>query len=167
MTPDEIQMIQILDETIQYYSEDPIGRRAFHEPRPKQIQCVYQTPDGKKCAIGRLLAPSDLENLKKKNILFQAIENVYEEIKTPIIQQFPIEFWEKLQAFHDGDIYWDLTKNTISKEGEKFTQRLRNQIQSGQFSTQKKCPLINQDPINQKPNLNQKKKEINPNATQN
>lgn len=106
MTEQEIKTkrLEILEDTVKYYSED-VSRRASTTEG-----CEYKTKDGRMCAIGRLT--------KNKKIYecagdVSVIEHLLEE--ELIILGFP--FLNHLQLLHDKQLFWE--SNGLTKEGKE------------------------------------------------
>ena len=97
---------EIIEETIQYYSEDT-SRRALEEGG-----CQYTTEDGNHCAVGRCLEEeyqtTDFEYNQTKGVIqlvdyYQTMDNILREE----YRGHPTDLWERLQRLHDGDFNWD------------------------------------------------------------
>ena len=97
----KMSMPEIVEETLQYYLEDPSRRAVDAKGR-----CQYYTEDGKMCAVGRcmLYAPAHMHCTKA------ARSFTYEELQRllkPDYREHSIEFWEDLQNIHDSGL-WEL-----------------------------------------------------------
>lgn len=92
------RQLAFLEDTITYYSED-VNRRATINER-----CMYRTPDGKKCAIGRYIPDDkycdDYEGFNCSYII---------DMLPKEIQEFNMIFLKEIQRLHDKDEYWTLT----------------------------------------------------------
>lgn len=117
----------VLQDTIQYYSQDPDGRRCSGYGTccysPKTIG-KEETSEG--CAVGRLLSAELREEL---DIYYNGRTVRY----TPLFETLPQEiqdlgkdFLSMLQSLHDEDTYWD--SEGLSKVGEEEVQRIEEWI---------------------------------------
>jgi len=124
-------MLQILDETIEFYSNDPDQRSVGK----------YNSPDLKHCAVGRCLLTDlkekgtslvgndlDLLNLVCKNEL----ENL-DQVLLPEYRGHSMLFWEDLQNLHDSDLYW--TDSGLSSVGHNKAEKMRNRIDESYYYT--------------------------------
>jgi len=132
-------MIQILDEIVKYYSKDA-SRRAENIGGG----CVYNTTDGRHCAVGRCL--SSKFKSQGDNLLGNVGTYVHElasenkmgsldEMLWPRYRGHSDKFWGELQTLHDdvdGQDYW--ANKTISKHGEKFVKQFKREIKKGVYN---------------------------------
>lgn len=108
---EELTKRQIIDETVKFYSEDP-SRRAFYFEGNEY--CVYQTKDGKNCAVGRCMIPdskiqrwnNEYEMTTTTQIPADLIKNL-EDILKPEYRGHNSHFWFELQKLHDTSRHWD------------------------------------------------------------
>lgn len=129
--------LEILEETFNYYTEDPIGRRGVD----KGNNCVNITLDGKMCAFGRCMINPDgyiggsceiinynLNILKNKdnNILYKT-EYLLDTILKEEYRGHDVLFWQQIQNWHDLRKNWDLDENTISNKGLDWYNELKKQ----------------------------------------
>jgi len=122
------EYLDLLDETVKYYSEDP-SRRAARDLNGRNV-CKYLTTDGRKCAVGRCLETYDasIESwsvTNKSNYDFIVKEEYFFEK----YRGFSRNFWSELQLLHDGKQYW--TNKGLSEYGEKEVSRIRKLIEEG------------------------------------
>jgi hypothetical protein len=113
---------QIIDETVAYYSEDPINRRSIGEHKGSQM-CLYKGEKGQKCAYSRCwrddVYKPEYENQTPVNgRLPSPDELVKDEYKG-----HSSEFWSQLQHLHDVKSYW--TNTGLSDEGQKYVNTLK------------------------------------------
>lgn len=94
---------QIVDETVTYYSEDPMDRRGLING-----SCAYITPNGEMCTVGRcLINPETLAgNLTVLQLLSGSADGL-DHLMKPEYRGHAPEFWRHLQIFHDVDDNWD------------------------------------------------------------
>ena len=97
---------EIIKETVEYYWQDPKGRRAASD-----IACEYLTADGRMCAVGRCLTPEHAA--RAANIICDVgrlpglLEASLEEILQPEYRGHPVSFWDNLQTLHDTTRAWE------------------------------------------------------------
>lgn len=124
----KMRMLRFLRETKNYYSCDPVNRRAFDD----ENGCSYLTPDGRKCAIGRHLTEEELSShgnfLQGKNVRTLAIEF---NLLFKIFYEFPIDFLQAMQDFHDMNVYWDT--EGLTKLGKEAYRGIQYRILRGRY----------------------------------
>lgn len=108
--------LEIIEETALYYSED-VSRRALNHLG----QCRYLTSDGKMCSVGRCLISPSYGSQWSVSWFRDLEEELKEEYKG-----HSLDFWNKLQKFHDWKEHWSSTG--LTEEGEKYLQNLKNQF---------------------------------------
>lgn len=110
---------EIILETFEYYETDP-SRRAWRIGPAGTAQCLYLSPEGNRCALGRVLSEEKMEN---HDVSYQFIEgaaaksvdgklNRKRNISLDgIIQDdyvgHSIDFWQDLQRYHDTHQFWE------------------------------------------------------------
>ncbi len=101
--------LQIIDETVKYYSSDPRKRAVT------QGLCEYLTSDGRKCAMGRCCRnPGSLLQGTSYDI-FKKYGDETQKIFFPRYQGHGEEFWSELQSWHDNLGNWN--DEGLTKEG--------------------------------------------------
>lgn len=121
--------LEIIKETIAYYTEDPI-RRAING-----ISCSYHTEDGRKCAVGRCLYKKDNPPKDHPNALSftytnmkRGGEGIWEGDKQSMFKKkyrgHDVEFWQDIQGFHDSVLYWDTYAEGLSVSGNARAEEL-------------------------------------------
>ena len=110
--------IQIIDETVKYYST-----------HKRALGCVYLTNEGNMCAVGRCITKKEIGNLSGIGDV-EELSEVYDS-KIPFKSSYKghsLEFWQHLQSFHDWDGYW-LENNkggwNLSSTGIERLERLK------------------------------------------
>lgn len=101
--------VDIIKETVQYYLED-FSRRGLNDNK----FCMYITPTGQMCAVGRCMLPEILETLgnsvENENNVESLINNLglrnHDEFLKEEYRGHPISFWNDLQSLHDTPAYW-------------------------------------------------------------
>lgn len=120
--------VEIINETVEYYSTHSRGLGS-------KGACVYLSPEGYMCAVGRCL---DLSNKEFNDTLIEcgdsstAIKDLSKELDSKEIdlnnifkeeyRNHKVAFWQSLQNFHDLEIFWIKNKegegSTLTVEGE-------------------------------------------------
>jgi hypothetical protein len=100
-------MLEILNETVQYYSEDVTRRGVMKSPDEEYTLCVYLTDTGCMCAVGRCMVAPTRNMIGGVATLHSGIKftNLEEELK-PEYRGHSIEFWQSLQGLHDDSGNW-------------------------------------------------------------
>lgn len=112
----------LLNETIQYYSED-INRRALD----KNNLCCYYTTDGKMCAVGRCLEHP--ESFEKTDIDIDLAIHDLTITKQDFKEKyrgFAVNFWFDLQYLHDNNNFWE--KDGLTQEGKEYVDYMIKKI---------------------------------------
>jgi hypothetical protein len=97
-------MIDILDETVEYYtnnprSSNPSGYKAGNN------RCLYNGLNGEKCGFSRCCIddiPAECEGIDAVELL----GTMGEEILKPEYRGYSSMFWKFIQLLHDTDEYW-------------------------------------------------------------
>lgn len=107
----------VLDETVNFYKEDLSRRATFFDKIIEETSCLYKTPDGRMCAVGRCLN-QDVMNYEKYNqetSVDSLIEDLTDKVFREEYQGFDTNFWQDLQNLHDLDNNWN--KDQLSDRG--------------------------------------------------
>ena len=93
------QMQEILKDTVDYYREDPEGRRAVD----KNGDCEYTTEDGRHCAIGRYMRPEFLDTEWRENhgVGVHGLSSNVDYYLKHEVRGLDMDFWRDLQDIHD------------------------------------------------------------------
>lgn len=120
--------LQIIEETVKFYTENPSQRAT-----DKHDYCEYITTDGRRCAVGRyMIDPSKFAGSSGGSVHYIAnIEKRTNENCPVFTQEDLIEevrghnwsFWAALQGFHDSPINWKLGE--LTEEGINHVERLK------------------------------------------
>lgn len=119
--------IEIILETLAYYGEDPVNRRAYDS---QLVSCRY-LHDGKMCAVGRCMTPDALQAARyvdetvgpqsASRLLYDIQESLdevehedgyecpfvtFDDLLKPEYRGQPLSFWASLQTLHDGEDHW-------------------------------------------------------------
>ena len=115
------QMLEVLEETKNFYSQDT-SRRATHG-----MACNYQTPNGNRCAVSRYLKDGFLEAHPE---IVEDNPNAYDliadyEAPMKALNEHP-KFWSRLQLFHDHRNHWD--GEGLTEKGEASYHLIKRRI---------------------------------------
>ena len=111
--------IDVLEDTIKYYSENP-KRRAYKSTESTKTQCAYYDKDtGNRCAVGRLLSLDLARALSDEN---QVVVDIIHYLPKEV-QELGAGFLQDLQYFHDMKQFW--TETGLTEEGENMVKSLR------------------------------------------
>lgn len=109
--------LEIINETVAYYSEDP-RRRAF-----SGMSCRYITRDGKMCAFGRCeVDPNINEEADVRGRFRDRFELMDVALKIEY-RGHQISFWEDIQRLHDNKSHWN--ESGLSDSGMIHVQILK------------------------------------------
>jgi hypothetical protein len=118
--------LEIINETVEYYSQDPENRRAKYDGH-----CVYQTSDHKMCAFGRVMQNPEKYINRISLSIIDIIKNFNSRsfiINPPIVKEeyagHNRAFWGIIQNLHDNNWYWD--KDKLSAIGEEEVKRIKS-----------------------------------------
>ena len=108
---------ELLEDTVKFYSED-INRRAILKGTDT---CAYRGKNNTKCAVGRWIADDlyddDFEFNGVHSLVCESRFKSIDEILVEDKQGFNIDFWSKLQDFHDDSSNWgEATITTCGRE---------------------------------------------------
>ena len=131
------KMQEILKDTVDYYRENPEGRRAVD----KNGDCEYTTDDGRHCAIGRYMRAEFLDTEWKENHgvgVYGLSSNVDYYLKHDV-RGLDIDFWRDLQDLHDSVGNWYRGKlftepaNDLSDVGKERYVYMQDRIARGEY----------------------------------
>ncbi len=131
------KMLNLLHETVAYYSIDPIKLRSRSSDN-----CFYSPvnsgqPDSKGCAIGRLIEDEDLKkeldqlqeewSVNIRELLTdRQFENVTKQLPEYLLQ-FPPIFLNELQILHDTNGHWNI--NGLTDRGLNAVAEIESWIE--------------------------------------
>lgn len=129
-----ITKTQIIQETYNFYSQDPVGRRS----KINDNVCQYNGPNGTKCAFARCCddIPKKFEGLgitfdEGQTTGFRRTKEIMTYLKPEYKHIDDLEFWADLQKLHDFSSNWNLEKNSASLTGvqayEDLLEKYKNQ----------------------------------------
>lgn len=112
--------LEIIEETVRYYSEDPSRQSKNHS----NGACYYLSPDGKKCAFGRCCIDPKVTWSGPVYHIFDREtrqEIHYEDALMPEYRGHGYVFWKELQNLHD----LMLDGTGFTKDGQKEIHRMK------------------------------------------
>lgn len=120
--------VDIIDETVKFYSENPRAMRAKQLPSEPD-SCAYVAPNGERCAFARCCTEDGVRwlhaNLEGSNV--QGIEtrdkNLNEMLK-PEYRGHDLHFWINIQRLHDSSEFWG-QDGKLTPVGNSRVQRLK------------------------------------------
>lgn len=121
--------LEIIDETVQYYSED-VSRRA-----QEFGTCNYMDDAGNRCAVGRCLAEehiydaADIEGPVRDLIIELGVADI-DEVLSREYQGHDMFFWDDLQHLHDHEGYWKV--GGLTAKGEDWVERMKDKYRNWQ-----------------------------------
>lgn len=102
---------EIIDETIEYYRTHPRGMNI------REGECMYLTPDGCMCAVGRCMSdPQDGQHKIGNRALGDVPIDKLDLLLKSDYRGHNLDFWGDLQNFHDTPQYWE------TEEGGELTE---------------------------------------------
>ena len=121
------RMLQILEDTIKFFNKNNLSI---------STRCCYLSPNGNKCAVGRLMTD---EELKKWHEFEEAnhnsgdgtgyIDGLDSGLRVSALENLPTDFVCDLQELHDTRPYWN--ENGLSDRGRQFYERIKAMIVDG------------------------------------
>ena len=124
-------MQDILEDTIEYYSDDPTERRATD----RDGACVYTDADGRHCAVGRYMKP-EFQTTGFYANSGQSVHGLAADIDSYLVDNvlgLPVDFWQSLQELHDNDSNWNYDTG-LSEHGKNMYNSVKNKIDAGGYS---------------------------------
>lgn len=115
--------IEIIDETVAYYSEDTKRRAKIINPTGLGCGCQYYTAQGQMCAVGRCL--EEPEAFKGNGSSVDELDADW-ELETILKEEYrghDVKLWDKLQSLHDNDVHWN--KEGLSEKGKSYVNVLK------------------------------------------
>ena len=121
---------EIINETAEFYGADPTRRAILFTAQGGHSICAYLTEEGKKCAVGRyLIERKKISNhgngqkvcAKDLTCAVTSIEDL-DQYLLPEYRGHEIDFWMKLQSFHDTDKYF--SEKSLSEKGVAIKEYL-------------------------------------------
>jgi len=125
-----IRMQDILEDTIEYYSDDPSETRAAYDG-----DCQYTDADGRHCAVGRYMK-SEFQTTKFYGNSGMSVNSLAADIDTYLesnVIGLAENFWQSLQELHDNDTNWN-DDTGLSEHGKNMYNSLKNKIDAGGYN---------------------------------
>ena len=125
-----IRMQDILEDTIEYYSDDPSETRAAYDG-----ECVYTDSDGRHCAVGRYMKP-EFQTTGFYANSGQSVNSLDARIDIYLVSNvlgLSENFWQSLQELHDNDTNWN-DDTGLSEHGKNMYNSLRTNIDTGGYN---------------------------------
>ena len=133
------QMQEILKDTVDYYREDPKGRRAVDNCG----DCEYTTEDGRHCAIGRYMKPEfqKISFSENSGIGVNGLAECVDNYLVKDVHGLELLFWRDLQDMHDIASYWEewskdvdgLRKHKLTDRGKETYVGMQDKITRGEY----------------------------------
>ncbi len=105
--------LALIDETVEFYGQDPKGRRGVTVTAQQAVLCRYDTGDGRKCAVGRCFLDSvgDRWRFSRDPVAYRVARmelmgETFDSHLKPEYQGYPMNFWGRLQDLHDSSNHW-------------------------------------------------------------
>ena len=116
--------LEIIDETVKYYSED-VTRRAV----PKEGGCYYHVFDqgmDKYCAFGRCMidpkiSVDDTSGFNESQSIIGVDQDL---LLKEEYRGHSNRFWIEIQRLHDNDVYWG--SDGLSADGLRYSEELKS-----------------------------------------
>jgi hypothetical protein len=116
---------EVLEDTINYYSVDPVNRRSSFNNES------FYYKNGNSCAVGRYII--DVKNFIKINEIYNTdpVKSLFESfgfdiLKNEVSDLVDIKFWNLIQSLHDTSDYWN--DNGLSELGLEKKENIINHI---------------------------------------
>jgi hypothetical protein len=121
------KMVDMLDEGVKYYTDG--GKRGMHHGG----SCVYDTGDGGKCFVGRLLTDEELAECGHKGLMSAGVHNLLSKLDKVPGKLVGINkgFLSLCQSVHDNGLNWD--GNTLTNGGLLAVRGVKKNINDGTY----------------------------------
>ena len=133
------QMQDILKDTVDYYREDPKGRRAVDH----NGDCQYTTVSGNHCAIGRYMKPEyqTTEFDENQGVGVHGLSCDIDHYLISKVLGLDEMFWRDLQDMHDKMLHWEawsmevdgLREYKLTDEGKEYYVKMQDRIAEGRY----------------------------------
>lgn len=131
-------MIDLVNETVDYYNGDPKLRGVKYTELGSQLGCLYQGKGNSKCAVGRCMTKRALDIFGKSgypvtrlNWIREEENKTFDTLLYKRYQGFSINLWVELQHLHDKKVHWN--KEGLTLAGEKRKIKIINLIKEGKY----------------------------------
>jgi hypothetical protein len=117
----KITYLDVLNDTISYYSEDTSRRSISGSGN----NCLYNGPNGKQCAFARCAKQISTKHEGKSAAhIIRILPNILKDEYAHLTDK---DFWQNLQNLHDDSECWD--GNGLSVHGKRYTEDLRRRYE--------------------------------------
>lgn len=118
--------IEIIEDTVAYYSVDPDGRRAIKDLSLSGGCFYYKEIDGvvKMCALGRFM--KNPEDFSTSGAYAEQLLNAFPDCLRE--QDHDAIFWRDVQKIHDNNLNWIPTG--LSEIGIEFVEELKTKYKN-------------------------------------
>ena len=131
------QMQEVLKDTIDYYREDPQGRRAVD----KYGDCEYTTQDGRHCAIGRYMRKEfqTTEFHENHGVGVNGLSSYVDYYLEHEVRGLDMDFWRDLQDIHDSYLNWEIrlhgspVEYGLTDQGKERYVYMQDRIARGEY----------------------------------
>lgn len=116
--------LELLEETVAYYSENPSERRCIKDGACKYSPKTLGLEKSEGCAIGRKLNPEKALEIDRQwhKDMPSDVEAIFPQLPNEL-QKLGITFLLDLQGFHDMSIYW--SEKSITESGKQEVERIK------------------------------------------
>ena len=124
------RMQDILEDTIEHYSDAPSERRAMDS----NGSCQYTDADGNHCAVGRYMR-EEFQTTEFYGNNGTSVSSLAADVDTYLksnVLGLPHQFWSALQDIHDGDGNW-CDDTGLSGHGKNMYNTIKNNIEAGGY----------------------------------
>ena len=124
------QMQDILEDTIEYYGDDPSETRAADDG-----ECVYTDADGRHCAVGRYLKPEfqTVEFFANDGVSVGSLTQQVDYYLDSKVVGLEEKFWGDLQDVHDDSNNWGEYDEGLTDVGKVRCNKMKKRIEAGGY----------------------------------
>lgn len=120
------RQLELLEETVQYYSKNPVERRCKVEGNCSYSPKTVGKTKSSGCAIGRKLKPSVREEIDRRYPNGASVDDCAWQFIPENLKELGKAFLKKVQNLHDNDYYW--MEHNISESGKVFVDNIKQQF---------------------------------------
>lgn len=120
--------LEIIEDTIKYYGENPLERRAV---APDDGTCFYELGETR-CALGRYMLDAPRWANKMCGVFVLANNHGFtDEDLIPEARGHSLTFWADIQSLHDVKRHWDLKSGGLTETGLLYVNSLKKTYGEG------------------------------------
>ena len=125
---DRIRMQDILEDTIEYYSESP-------RAQDSSGSCQYTDDDGNHCAVGRYMRPEfqTTEFYANNGVSVGSLAADVDTYLDSKVIGLTEKFWSALQDIHDSDNNWGEYDEGLTECGKTRCGSMKDRIEAGGY----------------------------------